>query len=66
MRMIIFIADCPTVRDILVHLGVPAALPRIAPARVPPLWDLPDTGAAGRDPHAQPVAEDEFDQCLAR
>jgi hypothetical protein len=37
----------------------------IAPARGPPLWDLPDAGAAGFDPHAQPAAEYEFDQRIA-
>jgi hypothetical protein len=41
---IAFITDGPTVRDILVHLGEPTAPPRIAPARGPPPWDLPDAG----------------------
>ena len=37
MRIIAFITDGPTVRDILVHLGEPTSPPRIAPARGPPL-----------------------------
>jgi hypothetical protein len=37
MRIIAFITDGPTMRDILVHLGEPTAPPRIAPARGPPL-----------------------------
>jgi hypothetical protein len=42
MRIIAFIVDRAIVRDILAHLGEPTALPPIAPARGPPLWDLPD------------------------
>lgn len=38
MRLIAFITAPVTVRDILAHLGEPAAPPRIAPARGPPLW----------------------------
>jgi hypothetical protein len=60
MRIIAFITDGPTVRDILVHLGEPTAPPRIAPARGPPLWDLPDAGPGTFDP--QPAPEYEFDQ----
>jgi hypothetical protein len=64
MRIIAFITDPAPMRDILVHLGEPTAPPRIAPARGPPLWDLPDAGAGDCDPHAQPAPEYEFDQCL--
>jgi hypothetical protein len=60
MRIIAFITDGPTVRDILVHLGEPTAPPRIAPARGPPLWDLPDAGPGTFDP--QPAPEYECDQ----
>jgi hypothetical protein len=42
MRIIAFITDGPTVRDILGHLGEPAMPPRIAPARGPPLWEATD------------------------
>ena len=65
MRIIAFITDGPTVRDILAHLGEPTAPPRIAPARGAPLWDLPDAGAGGGDPHVQPAPEHEFDQRIA-
>jgi hypothetical protein len=60
MRIIAVITDGPTVRDLLVHLGEPTAPPRIAPARGPPLWDLPDAGPGTFDP--QPAPEYEFDQ----
>ena len=33
MRIIAFITDGPTVRDILVHLGEPITPPTVAPAR---------------------------------
>jgi hypothetical protein len=36
MRIIAFITDGPTVRDLLAHCGEPTAPPRIAPARGPP------------------------------
>ena len=62
MRIIAFITDGPTVRDILAHLGEPAAPPRIAPARGPPLWELPPAGQREIDPQAQPAPDYEFDQ----
>jgi len=65
MRIIAFVTDPPTIRDILLHLGEPTAPPRIAPARGPPLWDLPDGGTGDGDPHAPPVPEVEFDQRIA-
>ena len=37
MRIIAFITDGPTVRDIRARLGVPTAPTRSAPARGPPL-----------------------------
>jgi hypothetical protein len=60
MRVIAFITDPPTIHDILVHVGEPTAPPRIAPARGPPLGDLPDAGPGSFDP--QPAPEYEFDQ----
>jgi hypothetical protein len=42
-----------------------APMVRIAPARGPPLWDLPAVGAGGSEPHSQPALEYEFDQRLA-
>jgi hypothetical protein len=66
MRIIAFISDGPTVRDILAHCGEPTAPPRIAPARGPPLWE-------GADPEHDPAADPlpqcapafEFDQRLS-
>ena len=55
----------PRPRAILAHLGEATAPPRIAPARGPPLWDLPNVGTGDFDPHAQPAPEDEFDQRIA-
>ena len=49
MRILAFITDAPTVRDLLAHLGEPIAPPRIAPARGPPLWE-----AAGAEDHPSP------------
>ena len=62
MRIIAFITDAPTVRDILVRLGEPTAPPRIAPARGPPLWERPPAGQREIDPQAQPAPDYEFDQ----
>ena len=66
MRIIAFITDGPTVRDILAHRGEPTAPPRIAPARGPPLWEA---AAADRDPAADlllpPIPAFEFDQRIA-
>ena len=55
MRVIAFITDPPTIHDILVHLGEPTAPPRIAPARGPPLWDLPEAGPGSFDPQPAPA-----------
>ena len=70
MRIIAFITEPSTVRQILAHLGAATRPPRIAPARGPPLWEAATAGtAAGNDPHwelaAQPLPEIEFDQRLA-
>jgi hypothetical protein len=66
MRIIAFITDAPTVRDILAHLGEPRARPRIAPARGPPLWE---TAGAEHDPTPDPALPPtpayEFDQRIA-
>jgi hypothetical protein len=50
MHIIAFLTDPAAVRAILVHLGEPTAPPRIAPARGPPLWDLPDAGTVASTP----------------
>ena len=69
MRIIAFVTDAASVRDILAHLGEPIVPPRIAPARGSPLWE-----AAGVEwvhprppevPSAQPQPAYEFDQRIA-
>jgi len=65
MRIIAFITDGPTVRDILVHLGEPITLPTVAPAHGPPLWELPPPGQREIDPRAQRAPDYEFDQRVA-
>jgi len=66
MRIIAFITDGSTVRDILVHLREPAAPPRIAPARAPPPWAA---ACAEQDstpnPAIQPAPAYAFDQRIA-
>jgi hypothetical protein len=54
MRIIAFITEPRTVRQILAHRGEPTRLPRCAPARGSPLWEA-----------AQPLPEIAFDQRLA-
>ena len=49
MRIIAFINDGPGIREILGHLGEPTSAPRIAPARGPPLWEVPVAGQAKRE-----------------
>ena len=67
MRIIAFINGGPVIREILGHLGEPTSAPRIAPARGPPLWELPVAGQAEReaDPQTQPAPDYEFDQRVA-
>jgi hypothetical protein len=69
MRIIAFITDAATVRDLLAHLDEPTAPPRIAPARGPPLWEAADAECVdpGRPgaPSAQPEPAYEFDQRIA-
>jgi hypothetical protein len=65
MRIIALITKGSTVREILAHCGAPTAPPRIAPARGPPLWDLPAPGPGGGDLHAHSTREYEFDQRVA-
>jgi hypothetical protein len=37
----------------------------MAPARGPPLWEMPDAAPTECDPQAQPAPDDEFDQRIA-
>ena len=50
MRIIAFINDAMAVCEILAHLGEATSPPRIAPARGPPLREMPDAGQGGFDP----------------
>ncbi len=67
MRIIAVINEGPVIREILGHLGEPISAPRLAPARGPPLWELPVDDQAERetDPPAQPAPDYEFDQRVA-
>ena len=65
MRIIAFITDPSTVCDILAHLGEPIPPPTIAPARGPPLWEMPPAGQREIDPQARPASDYEFDQRVA-
>jgi hypothetical protein len=61
MRIIAFINEAPSVREILAYLGEPTSPPRLAPARGPPLWERADAGQGEFDPQAQPAPDYEFD-----
>jgi hypothetical protein len=65
MRIISFITEAPSGREILTHLGERTSPPRIAPARGPPLWEMADAGQGEFDPQAQPAPDFEFDQRIA-
>ena len=62
MCIIGFITAAVAIREILGHLGEPTSPPRLAQARGPPLWAMPDAALGALDPQAQPVPEYEFDQ----
>ena len=66
MRIIAFITEPGTVRQMLADLGEPTRSPRFAPARGPPLWEAAMVAAASSDPawdHTPPPDPDlEFDQ----
>ena len=66
VRIIAFITEPRTVRQILDHLGEPSRPPRFALARGPPLWEVVAAAPpAGNDPRweqDQPLPEIEFDQ----
>jgi len=73
MRIIAFMAqghavnEGPAIRELLGHLGEPTFAPSLAPARGPPLWELPVGGLGERetDPQARPAPDYEFDQRVA-
>jgi hypothetical protein len=65
VRVLALISDAANVCAILAHLGQPTALPRIAVARGPPLWDTPDAGMGTVDRHSQRAPECAFEQRIA-
>jgi hypothetical protein len=70
MRLIAFITEPRTVRQIREHRGEPTRPPRCAPARGPPLWEVVAAAPlADHDPRWAPAAppppEIDFDQRLA-
>jgi len=64
MRIIAFITEAAVVRDILIPLGEPITPPTIAPARGPPLWEMPQAGQPEIE-QAQPAPDYAFDQRIA-
>lgn len=64
MRLIAFLTDPASVKPILVHLGLPAEPPPLAPARDPPLEGIDQTPAFDMTDPA-PVPEYEFDQTVS-
>jgi hypothetical protein len=67
MRIIAFINEGLVIREKFSVTWVSRARPRLAPARGPPLWELPASEQAEReiDPLAQPRAGLRFDQRVA-
>jgi len=64
MRMIVFINEASTVREILHHIGESTQAPIIAPARRPRFWEVADVSEqAGNDRQSDPPnGRFEFDQ----
>ncbi len=63
LRIIASMTETTPVRRILAHIGEPAELPRIAPARGPPAWDDPPVDLVPDwEVLAQPSPEYVFDQ----
>ena len=72
MRIIAFMTEARSIRQILEHLGEPSSPPAVAPARGPPLWEMEHAEPGASDPWASPfgpqaqLAPDyEFDQRIA-
>ena len=65
MRIIAFITEARSIRQILAHLGEPSSPPGLAPARGPSLWEMPDARQGEYDVQAQPAPDYEFDQRVA-
>lgn len=65
MRIIAFITEGASIREILGHLGEPTSPPRLMPVRGPPPWERSDVKAGDIDPRFQPAPDYEFDQRIA-
>ena len=64
MRLIAIVTQSASVKPVLLHLGLPAEAPSVAPRRGPPLDDIDQSPAFDlTDP--TPVPEDEFDQAAS-
>ena len=73
IRIIAFITEAVSVRQILAHPGEPTSPPRMAPTRGPPLWEMADAVPGDTDlrsqqldPQAPPAPDYRFDQRIAR
>jgi hypothetical protein len=65
MRIVAFLTDLPTVRSILLHLGLPDRPPLVAPARGPPQAEIDFDQTSGFDPaEGDPGPDFNFDQSL--
>jgi hypothetical protein len=63
MRILAFLTDPPTVRAVLVHLGLPDRPPLVAPARGPPQAEIDFDQTPDCDPaQGDPSPDLDFDQ----
>jgi hypothetical protein len=65
MKMIAFIWEKPTIKQILAHIGEPTEPPRLSPARAPPLWDNIHTEPDAEIPMVDIIPDYEFDQRIS-
>jgi hypothetical protein len=63
MHIVAFITDPSTVRAFLAHLGEPIRPPTIAPARGPPLWDMPEAARGRSITRSSPTAMRRSSHC---
>ena len=65
MKIISFIQDKPTIKQIISHIGEPTEPPIISPARAPPLWDDIHTEPDAEIPMVDIIPDYEFDQRIS-
>ena len=68
MRIIAFITDTPTIRQILDPIGEPSTPPPLATARGPPGWDSAETTQEDPNwgfPPVDPEPDDDHDQSVS-